>query len=97
MRLADLFSASLDAGLYYALSGLVHTTRLTRGFDLCMAGRGGQLFRRRLFSYVSPTGRVCRTPYAIVLCVQVNMAQWMCLVRCMTPGWVIHLMNSLRG
>ena len=34
MRLADLFSASLDAGLYYALSGLVHTTRLTRGFDL---------------------------------------------------------------
>lgn len=33
MRLADLFSASLDAGLYYALSGLMHTTRLTRGFD----------------------------------------------------------------
>ena len=33
MRLAHLFSASLDAGLYYALSGLMHTTRLTRGFD----------------------------------------------------------------
>ena len=50
---------------------------------------GGELCCKRLFSNVSPTGRVCRTPYAMcyVLCVQVNMAQWLCPVRCMTKGW----------
>lgn len=46
MRLADLFSASLDAGLYYALSGLVHTTRLTRGFDYVDDGAGSSGVKR---------------------------------------------------